>query len=90
MKNRGALNFSSRLNEESKVQKWLVCVECKAEVGEADAWYGVICTCETLMVPGYQIIKVGSLVRTVLERYSSGQIYCINRQTLFTDSLFLN
>ncbi|XP_063674035.1 dual specificity protein phosphatase 12-like isoform X2 [Bolinopsis microptera] len=57
MKNRGALNFSSRLNEESKDQKWLACVECKAEVGEADAWYGVICACETLIVPGYQIIK---------------------------------
>ena len=61
MKNRGALEFLARQSEACSNLKWLVCAQCKAEVGEADAWYGVRCACQELVVPGYQILKVGSL-----------------------------
>ena len=58
MKNRGAIDFSVRLDETNKELKWSVCVECKTEVGETDGWYGIRCACKELIVPGYQIIKV--------------------------------
>ena len=61
-RNRGVIKFSAKQSELSADLKVMECVECEAPVGEVDAWYGIKCACGDLVVPGYQILKVGSHV----------------------------